>query len=192
MLLGLYPRAFREQLGESMEQTFADLYGERKRRTKPGVFSFVLWTLVDTAGGIVKEHTRLLTQGPAMKNALTHPRSAALLSLALMLPGALLFSLLLLGIDPPLGPLAPLLNTPDDRPEVLGTAIALLLIVLLPVAVLVLNLPPIVRNVRAGNSIMAAPVNLVLAGAALLILLTFVIGIVVDQYPCWIGVPNCD
>jgi hypothetical protein len=30
-LLGLYPRAFRERLGESMEQTFNDLCNERKQ-----------------------------------------------------------------------------------------------------------------------------------------------------------------
>jgi hypothetical protein len=45
-LLTLYPRGFREQLGESMEQTFADLCNERKRQTQPGWFAFVLWILL--------------------------------------------------------------------------------------------------------------------------------------------------
>jgi hypothetical protein len=42
-LLTLYPQAFKEQLGESMEWTFQDLWNE-KRRTKKELFGFVLWT----------------------------------------------------------------------------------------------------------------------------------------------------
>ena len=42
-LLALYPQAFKEQLGESMERTFQDLWNE-KRRTKKELFGFVLWT----------------------------------------------------------------------------------------------------------------------------------------------------
>ena len=45
-LLALYPRGFREQLGESMQQTFNDLY--RERQTKPGWFGFMLWTFAET------------------------------------------------------------------------------------------------------------------------------------------------
>ena len=33
-LLALYPRGFRERLGESMEQTFNDLYNEKSRQAK--------------------------------------------------------------------------------------------------------------------------------------------------------------
>ncbi len=39
---------------------------------------------------------------------------------------------------------------------------------------------------------MAKPLNLVLVVAALVVVLAFVAGMVIDQYPCWIGVPNCD
>jgi len=77
-LLTLYPQVFKEQLGESMEQTFNDLYKERQ--TKPGWFGFVLWMFVETAVGIVREHVLLITQGATMKNKLANPRSAALIS----------------------------------------------------------------------------------------------------------------
>ena len=53
-----------------------------------------------------------------MKNVLNNPKTAAIVSLCLVLPGAILFTLLVLGIEPPLGPLAPLLNAPHDGPDV--------------------------------------------------------------------------
>jgi hypothetical protein len=81
-LLTLYPGEFREQLGESMEKTFTDLYKERQ--TSPGWFGFVLWTFVDTAVGIVREHVLSITEGDSMKNTLAYPRSAALISAILL------------------------------------------------------------------------------------------------------------
>jgi hypothetical protein len=46
-LLTLYPPRFKEQLAESMEQTFNDLY--RERQTRPGRFRFLLWSFFGTA-----------------------------------------------------------------------------------------------------------------------------------------------
>jgi hypothetical protein len=37
-LLALYPREFREQLGKSTQQTFNDIYKERKQQTKGGMY----------------------------------------------------------------------------------------------------------------------------------------------------------
>jgi hypothetical protein len=81
-LLSLYPQRFQEQLGESMEQTFNDLYIERQ--TKPGWIRFVLWMFVETVVGIVREHLLLITEGASMKNTLAYPRSAALISALLL------------------------------------------------------------------------------------------------------------
>ena len=81
-LLGLYPRGFRERLGESMEQTFNDLYKERQR--KGGWFGFILWTFAETAMGIVREHILLIMEGATMKNMLATPRFAALISSILL------------------------------------------------------------------------------------------------------------
>jgi hypothetical protein len=85
-----------------------------------------------------------------------------------------------------------LLTSADpDQPDVLGSAIVFGAMLLSLVAFF-LNLAPIVRNVRAGNSITAIPGNLLLAVVILFFVTMFVGGIIVDQYPCWIGVPNCD
>jgi len=83
-LLAFYPRGFRKCLGESMEQTFNDLYKEQ--RAEDGLFGFVVWMFIETSMGIIKEHALLITQGDAMKNILTNPRSAAITSFILCLP----------------------------------------------------------------------------------------------------------
>ena len=77
-LLALYPQTFKKQLGESMEQTFNDLYKERQ--TQGGGSGFVLWMFVETTIGIVREHVLLFTEGDAMKNMLSNPRLTAVIS----------------------------------------------------------------------------------------------------------------
>lgn len=191
-LLTLYPRAFREQLAESMEQTFNDLCNERKQQPAQGLFGFVLWMFAETAIGIAREHMLRMKAGNMMKSITTNPRSAAIISFILALPFALLFTLLVLHIEPNFGPLRPLLINPDpDQPNVLGSLIVLGAF-LLSLMAFIVNLTPIVRNVRAGNSITAYPSNVLLAIVILFFITGFVGGIIVDQYPCWIGVPNCD
>jgi hypothetical protein len=83
-LLRLYPRGFRERLGESMEQTFNDLCDERKQQVEYRWPGFVLWIFVETALGILREHVLLITQGATMKNTLAIPRSAPLISSILL------------------------------------------------------------------------------------------------------------
>ena len=81
-LLSLYPRGFREQLGESLEQTFNDLYQEHHK--KPGGFSFVLWIFIETFTGIVREHVLILTKGDILKNILANSGSTALIGSILL------------------------------------------------------------------------------------------------------------
>lgn len=274
-LLSLYPRPFQEQLGESMEQTFNDLWNERKRRSERGWFGFVFWMFAETAAGIVQEHIFLTREMNSMKHTLTNlrlpaiisflivlpfmllefmfvivnrlptfslrnaldfivlfgflwlglaaiililmpiahnrragdaiiaepapgngltnllanPRSTAIIGFILALPFVTLLSLLLLGIEPPLGPL---LNNPDpDQPDVLGSLVVLGAFLLSVLACVIVR-APIARAMRAGGSLFAHPVNLALAAAILTLVTVVVGGIIVDQFPCWIGVPNCD
>jgi hypothetical protein len=53
-------------------------------------------------------------------------------------------------------------------------------------------LKPVFKTIRAGGSIGAHPINLILAGVTLGMILMVIGAIIIDQYPCWIGVPNCD
>lgn len=128
-----------------------------------------------------------------MKNVLSHPISVAMIGFTLTLPGVLLLSLLMLGIEPPLGPLEPLLNNPNpDQPDIIGSAVALTLILLLPAVAFTVNVSLIRRAVRVQGNLFAHPLNLALAIVSLALILTFVGGFIVDQYPCWVGFPNCD
>jgi len=172
-LLALYPRGFRERLGESMEQTFNDLCNERKRHTERGWFGFVLWMFVETAIGIIKEHGLLITQGNNMGNILINSRSAAIISFILVLPLMIL----------------ELVNRRNFHE---GFPIALFsLLWLLPVAFIVI-LVPMVRNIRAGNNIIENPFKLFLAVVILVLIAWMWGGLLIDQLPCFMGVPNCD
>lgn len=114
-------------------------------------------------------------------------RPTVLMTTLLCLPGAAMLTLLMLGVEPPLGPLTPLVASPASGPNVVGTAIALTVILLLPAIALGMSVP---RLFFSGGSITPARM-LVAAGPACIILL-FVLAVVADQYPCWVGVPNCD
>jgi hypothetical protein len=54
-LLRLYPRQFRERIGESLKQTFQDQYRERGE-ARQKLFGFVLWTFLETSGVVIEEH----------------------------------------------------------------------------------------------------------------------------------------
>lgn len=123
-----------------------------------------------------------------MKSISTNPRTAAITASLLALPFAILFPLYALGLEPSIEPLVSRLGMDEIRLDsfIVFGAFALLL------AALGVSSAPILRNVRAGRSIAANPVNLVLALAILFTVILILGAIVVDQYPCWIGVPNCD
>lgn len=62
---------------------------------------------------------------------------------------------------------------------------------LLPMAFIVI-LMPTARTVRAGNGITANPFNLLFRVAFLTLIATVWGWGVIDQLPCFMGVPNCD
>lgn len=129
-----------------------------------------------------------------MNNISSHPsyRVATIASFLLALPAMILYILLVLNIQPNFGPLEPILNNPDpNQPDVVGSLIALGTMLLL-LAAFIFNLSIIVRALRAGERITSHPFNLILALAMLGFITSIVGSIVADQYPCWVGVPNCD
>jgi hypothetical protein len=56
----------------------------------------------------------------------------------------------------------------------------------------ILILRPIVRNIRAENGIMVNPIGLLLRVAFLIPIAWLWVGLILDQMPCFLGVPNCD
>jgi hypothetical protein len=65
-------------------------------------------------------------------------------------------------------------------------------LILFPIAAGIIAGRPIVNTLRAGGSLFAHPLNLIIV---VLISCTFAYGfasLLIDQWPCFIGVPNCD
>lgn len=116
----------------------------------------------------------LRNEGPA-RNIAMNAKSAALIGFVLVLPFALLEAL----------------NNAITRQNAPGLIVLFGLLWLLPVA-FVVTLVPVVRAARAGKSLTARPINLLSRVAFLALIAMLWGGIVIDQLPCFMGVPNCD
>ena len=126
---------------------------------------------------------------PAKRNArLTNPRSAAIISIIVFLsPGIfpLLDSLGWLSMDR-------LFNGQNPEVTYLPGMFMSLGLILFPVAAGVIAGRPIVNTLQAGGRLFAHPINLIIV---VFIASTFAIGfasLLIDQWPCFIGIPNCD
>lgn len=263
-LLTLYPPEFREQLGESMEQTFQDLCNE-KQQTEKELFSFVLYTFLETTVGIVRERLLLVSRGGMMRSMLKNIGSSAVFSLLLIFPLMIMevvnrqnfkegfpfmlffvlwlhlfaVSLILLPIVlgrrtdkhdlansfPPQGNtlltnprpaavvsilvlLSPgmlflldslgwlsldrLFNGSNAEVAYLPGQILSLGLILFPVAAGIIAGRPIVHTLRAGGSLFAHPLHLIIVSVISFLFAEGLLGLIVDQWPCFMGIPNCD
>ena len=127
-----------------------------------------------------------------LKNILTNPRAAALIGLLISLPLPLILLISTFDIEP-LNSFIKSWFTEANGPRNSAFAIVYLIggLLLLPLAAII-TLRPVVRGMRAGAGVSANPVNLLLGAAILIFITSITIVFIVDQYPCWIGVPNCD
>ena len=126
---------------------------------------------------------------PTQRNTiLTNPRSAAIMSVVLLLsPGILplLQSVGLLSLDR-------LFNGPNPEVAYLPGMFMSLGLILFPVAAGIVAGGPIVNTLRAGGSLFAHPITLIIV---VFLSSFFAIGLanlIIDQWPCFMGVPNCD
>jgi hypothetical protein len=128
-----------------------------------------------------------------MENIISNHKSAALIGFLLAMPLAILLLIEISGIEPLHGFLVTLTTEAGNNPRLntFGKVLTLGVLLLLPLG-FVISLVPVVRNVRTSNGFTANPINLLIAAALFIFIATLVTGFVVDQYPCWIGVPNCD
>jgi hypothetical protein len=123
-----------------------------------------------------------------MKAINANPKYTAITSFLLALPFITIFILFVFRIEPSLGPLDPLLDPENSH---LGSFIVFGSFILLLVG-FTISVIPIVRSKKIGNGVAANPINLFLSTFILFFILAFISSIVIDQYPCWKGVPNCD
>ena len=173
-LLAFYPPGFKKRLGESMEQTFNDLYREQKRQTDRRMFGPILWLFIETAIGIFRERLLLIREGDIMQAILTNLRAPALISFLLILPFMIL-------------------EVVNRRNFNEGFPIPLFVFMWVLPILFIVTLMPVVRNLRrAGNSLMASPVNLLIRVVIFVLIAWMWTSIIIYQMPCFMGVPNCD
>jgi hypothetical protein len=263
-LIACYPRAFKEQLGESMEQTFNDLCNEKRRKKQP-LAGFVLWTFLETAMGICREYLFLIFPGDVMRTILKTLGSSTLIGLLLILPfvimevvnrrnlneefpvvlffamwlnlfavssilmpivqitwsgkqdvadnipaqgntlltnskSALIISIVLIlapGILPLLNSIGwlsldRLVNGPNPEVEYLPGLFITVGMILFPIAGGIIASGPIVSALRTGRSVFAHPLHLIIVVALSFLFASGAVSLIVDQWPCFIGVPVCD
>jgi len=253
-LIAFYPDGFKQQFGESMEQTFNDLCREKVQAKQP-LFGFVLWMFIETAAGIFKEHLLLISSGVIMQAIRKTFGSPLFVSLILILPFAIMeivnrrsfnegfpftlffglwlnlfaVTLILLPIVrarrtgkhdmanpvPTQGgtllvttksilitslviilfvAIVPLLNGPNSeifRIQVPSQFIAFAFLSL-PIALGMIAAKPIVRTLRAGGSLFAHPIQLLIVVVISFLFAVGFVSLILDQWPCFVGVPNCD
>ena len=163
----------------------------------PFMLFFVMWINLFAVSFILlpilrarrtENHDRanpIAAQGNAL---LTNPRSALMTSLALILFIALLSFLASTGWEP----LERLINGPNPEQAYIPGQVITLLLISIPIAAGVIAGGPIVRTLRAGGSLFAHPIHLIIVFVILFLFTTSVVSLIVDQWPCFMGVPNCD
>jgi hypothetical protein len=73
-----------------------------------------------------------------------------------------------------------------------GFPIMLLVVLWLWPMAFFLILVPAIRNVRAGNNSRVHLISLVFSAATLFFIVWLWSSLILDQMPCFLGVPNCD
>jgi hypothetical protein len=171
-LLGLYPRAFRERFGESMEQTFSDLCREHQRELHKIPLRIVVWMFIETSAGIATEYFIELKRGEKMKTFKRNFKWAAIAGFVSILPFVALESI--------------------NRDGSTSFPFPLFGFLWLLFAVFTIVLLPMVQTVRTGGSLPTKPALLLIGGVFTFLIAVLWGGIVADQMPCFMGVPNCD
>lgn len=185
-LLGIFPLMLMEVVNRrSLTEAF------------PFTLFFILWLnifaislvlLPIALGGQRASHHETEAAPPPSDPPLANPRLAALLSVALILTPAilpLLDSVGWLSLDR-------LFNGPNPEVAYLPGQILSLGLIVFPVAAGVIAGRPIVHTLRARGSLFAHPLHLLLVVGIAFLFGMGVIGLLVDQWPCFMGVPNCD
>jgi len=187
-LINLYPQRFKEQFGDSMEQTFNDLYKGKQNKES---YYFVIWVFTETMIAVVKEHFLLLTE-TNMKSLITNPKSAAVISTFLALPLGLIYLAFLSEIDFLVRPLNQLLTINGNGGDInmLGRIVLYGSLLLLPTA-FILNLIPMLRKDTINGTRTLQKVNIFVGVFILLIIISTWGGLILESIYCTQGI-RCD
>ena len=126
---------------------------------------------------------------PARKSTLlTNPNSAAVIGVTLILSPVILLLLESLGWVS----LDTLVNGPNPEQTYIPGLFISLALFSLPVAGGIIAARPVARTLRAGGGLFAYPINLIIVVLLVSMIAYGVASLLIDQWPCFIGVQNCD
>lgn len=163
----------------------------------PFMMFFVLWLNLFAISLILLPIVRARQTGnhnvanpvPAQRNTLlTNPKSTLMISIALFLFPVIIALLDSLGWMP----MDRLFNGPNPEQPYLPGQILSLALISIPIAAGIIAGRPIVSTLRARGSLLAHPTHLIIVVVILFLFATGVVSLIVDQWPCFIGVQFCD
>jgi hypothetical protein len=183
-LIACYPQSFREQLAESMLQTFNDLYKERY--LEGNGFRFVLSIFLETAFGIMQEHVSLISQGGAMKIMTSNPWAAALTGFLCSMPFMIMNALVANQVEPFLSWIRPTGHTSSIEYGLLA-----FVLLLLPIGAFITLRPMLPKEGDEHRKLYIF--NIILAIILFAAFVMISIGLGSDIYQCDVlKIPNCD
>lgn len=159
-LITLYPAEFRRRFGEQIEQNINDLCKD----SGGSIGSDLLRIWADVGAGIIHEYFSAVGAGIKVSKEILKPKVAAFAGVLMVLPGAVVFAMLILQIEPPPGRFEALLRTAEG-PNVVGSLIVLFLVVVLPAAGVYIG------SNRAGSGVLSFAWSNVLTAVVLATLL---------------------
>jgi hypothetical protein len=121
---------------------------------------------------------------PAQKNSLlTNPRSTLMISMLFILSIVILSFVASSGSN-------------SEQTSVFGiqltSQLMILILLSLPIAAGIIAGRPIVSTLRTGGSLFMHPIHLLIVVVISILFAAGIISLIVDQWPCFMGVPNCD
>lgn len=152
------------------------------------LFAIGLVLLPVWRGWRASARARVETDLARRKTLLGDPGSAALVSLALFLALGILFFLDSRGWVA----MDALINGPDPTVVYIPGLFVTLALFAVTVAAGVIASAPVAGTLRAGGSLFAHPLNLLIVAVYVSVLAFGAVSLVVDQWPCFMGVPVCD
>ena len=186
-VITFYPREFREQLEESMQQTFDDLYAELQKDRDLDISIF--WIFIETGAGIIREHA-LVWKGDSMKPFLSNPTSAAIASFIFALPIGLLFVIFNFDIEPLSKQVESLLTANGSGLNALGRIVLIGGLLILPIA-FAINLVPLFKKEGPDARRTIHTANIIVGVIILLIITVSWGGLILEEINCLQGI-RCD
>ncbi len=154
----------------------------------PVMLFFVLWLNLFALTTILLPILWAKRRGTRRSTQLTSPTSSLMASVALMLPIVVVSYLGFIRWES----LEQLFNGPDRTQFYLPGQLIMLGLFAFPIAAGVIASRSIANTLRSGGGIFAHPIHLIIVVVISFLFTSGVITLIIDQWPCFMGVPNCD